>query len=99
VWGLSIDTATTSAFRSFELSQLFIEGVQLGGADEGEIERIEKQDHVLALEIAQFEVLGQLLPLRRRRDEIRRLSFDQVSHSASPFPSYGSFTRVRPSLL
>lgn len=43
--------------KRFEFGEFGLEFVQLGGANEGEVERVEEQDHVLlALELRKGEV-------------------------------------------
>jgi hypothetical protein len=67
-----------------EFVQTVIEGDQFGRADEGEVERIEKDHHVLALVVRELQRLHFIVAKDCGCVEIGRLFADENSHVVSP---------------
>jgi hypothetical protein len=63
-----------------EFVQAVIEGDQLGRADEGEVERVEKQNNILALEIGQLQRLDFIVAINGGCGEIGGLLANENGH-------------------
>lgn len=81
VRGLGVDGHANHFYATLlELFQTMIKGDQFRRADKGEVERVEKQDDRLALELGQFQFLDFVVAINGGGGEVRGLALNENGH-------------------